>query len=288
MKRISACLTGCMLFASGIFGQEGVHPSEEGILSLLTRYFGEIPSSTPGRVGQRSFRIASDTLYIVSEDPQDLLTGAPFRSEHRIPLKGIGEVRTVRGKGADGRFGLALEFIPRSNLGKPKPAEDRRLSSTSKVDDMGTIRSGDVGQRIAGRAPGVMVSGDNGPGGGSRMRIRGPASANSSGTPLYLVDDVPVSNLNAINPDDIASVEVLKDASATALYGVRGANGVVRVTTRKGEGKGRIPDALERGEELTYSLWAFGEAARRLHRSGDAARLADLLEYRASRSRGTQ
>jgi TonB-dependent SusC/RagA subfamily outer membrane receptor len=276
-------LTACMLLASVIYGQEGVQPSEAGILSLLTQYFGEMPSSTPGRVGQRSFRIATDTLYIVSEDPQDLLTGSPFRSEHRIPLKGIGEVRTIRGKGVDGRYGLALEFIPRSNLGKPRSTEDRRLSSASKVDDMGTIRSGDVGQRIAGRAPGVMVSGDNGPGGGSRMRIRGPASANSSGTPLYLVDDVPVSNLNAINPDDILSVEVLKDASATALYGVRGANGVVKVTTRKGDGKGSVPGALERGEELTYSLWVFGDLARRLHRSGDAARLADLLEYRATR-----
>ncbi|NDC76835.1 MAG: hypothetical protein EBZ67_03010 [Chitinophagia bacterium] len=283
MKRMSACLIATLLLASGIFGQEGVHPSEEGILTLLTQYFGEVPSSTPGRVGQRSFRIASDTLYIVTDDPQDLLTGSPYRTEHRIPLKGIGEVRTIRGKGVDGRQGLALEFIPRSNLERHKRAEDRRLSSSSKVEDMETVRSGDVGQRIAGRAPGVMVSGDNSPGGGSRMRIRGPASLNSSGTPLYLVDEVPVSNLNAINPDDIVSVEVLKDASATALYGVRGANGVVKVTTRKGDGKGSIPGALERGEELTYSLWVFGEVARRLHRSGDAARLADLLEYRATR-----
>jgi TonB-dependent SusC/RagA subfamily outer membrane receptor len=219
-------------------------------------------------------------------DPHDLLTGAPFRTEHRIPLKGIGEVRTIRGKGVDGRQGVALEFIPRTNLEKPKRAEDRHLSSTSKVDDMETVRSGDMGQRMAGRASGVMVSGDNSPGGGSRMRIRGPSSVNSSGTPLYLVDDVPVSNLNAINPDDIVSVEVLKDASATALYGVRGANGVVKVATRKGDGKGMIPEALERGEELTYSLWVFGDVARRLHRTGDAARLADLLEYRASRGLG--
>ena len=288
MKRITACLAATLLLASGLYGQGRVHPSEEGILSLLGQYFGEVPSSTPGRLGQRSFRIASDTLYIVTVDPQDLLTGAPFQTEHRIPLNGIGEVRTIRGKGVDGRQGLALEFIPRANLGKPQKSEDRRLASTSTVDDMETIRSGDVGQRIAGRATGVMVSGDNSPGGVSRMRIRGPASVNSSGTPLYLVDDVPVSNLNAINPDDILSVEVLKDASATALYGVRGANGVVKVTTRKGDGKGSIPGSLERGEELTYSLWVFGEVARRLHRSGDAARLADLLEYRAGRSPGVR
>lgn len=75
MKRISACLTATLLLASGIFGQGGAHPSEEGILSLLRQYFSEVPSSTPGRLGQRTFRIASDTLYIVTDDPQDLLTG---------------------------------------------------------------------------------------------------------------------------------------------------------------------------------------------------------------------
>jgi TonB-dependent SusC/RagA subfamily outer membrane receptor len=95
-----------------------------------------------------------------------------------------------------------------------------------------------------------------------------------------------VSNLNAINPDDIASVEVLKDASATAIYGVRGANGVVKVTTRKGDGKGSIPRELQRDDELAFSLWTFGEKARAMRRSGDDRRLADLLEYRAGIAKG--
>jgi len=117
------------------------------------------------------------------------------------------------------------------------------------------------------------------------MRVRGPASFAASGTPLYLVDGVPITNLNAINPDDIVSMEVLKDASTTALYGVRGANGVVLVTTRKGDGKGAIPEELARDDELAFILWTFGERARRLRRSGDDRRLADLLEYRAGLSR---
>jgi TonB-dependent SusC/RagA subfamily outer membrane receptor len=56
----------------------------------------------------------------------------------------------------------------------------------------------------------------------------------SGNNPLYIVDDVPMNNINLLNPEDIASIEILKDASATALYGIRGANGVVLIKTKKG------------------------------------------------------
>jgi len=265
-------------------GQDTAHPAEARILALLDQYFGSMPSSRPGLEGRRSFRVAGDTLYIESLDPHDLLTGAPFRTEHRIPLRGLGAVRTQRGKGADGRAGLALEFIPLSNLQKLRPSRENGLSAESRVEGDKGVRSADIGQRMAGRASGVTVANDNSPGGTSRMRVRGPASFAASGTPLYLVDGVPISNLNAINPEDIVSMEVLKDASATALYGVRGANGVVLITTRKGDGKGALPAALARDDELTFLLWTFGERARRLHRSGDDRRLADLIEYRAGQA----
>lgn len=267
-------------------GQGTPHAADARILDLLDRYFTEMPSSTPGEKGRRSFRLAADTLYIEFYDPRDMFTGAPFRSEHRIPLNALGAVRMQQGKGVDGREGMALEFIPLSNLRKQKPAEEKGLSAKSEVDPSEGVRSSDLGQRLSGRAAGVTVGSDNSPGGTSRMRIRGPSSFNSSGTPLYIVDDVPVSNLNAINPDDIASVEVLKDASATAIYGVRGANGVVKVTTRKGDGKGNIPKELQRDDELAFRLWTFGEKARAMRRSGDDRRLADLLEYRAGIAKG--
>jgi TonB-dependent SusC/RagA subfamily outer membrane receptor len=262
-------------------GQDTAHPSEARILALLDQYFGAMPSSSPGLEGRRTFRVAGDTLFIESRDPRDLLTGAPFQTEHRIPLRGLGAVRTQQGKGADGRAGLALEFIPLSNLQKLRPARENGLSAESRVEGDKGVRSSDIGQRMAGRASGVTVANDNSPGGSSRMRVRGPASFTASGTPLYLVDGVPISNLNAVNPEDIVSMEVLKDASATALYAVRGANGVVVITTRKGDGKGDIPAELAREDELTFILWTFGERARRMRRSGDDRRLADLLEYRA-------
>jgi TonB-dependent SusC/RagA subfamily outer membrane receptor len=84
---------------------------------------------------------------------------------------------------------------------------------------------------------GVNIStGDGQPGNQANIVIRGANSITQSNAPLYVVDGMPIENfnLNLFNPDDIESIEVLKDASATAIYGARGANGVIIVTTKKG------------------------------------------------------
>jgi TonB-linked SusC/RagA family outer membrane protein len=101
-----------------------------------------------------------------------------------------------------------------------------------------------VNEALSGRIAGVQVTTNSGrPGGATRIRVRGFSSINSSNNPLYVVDGIylPIGNqtlnsnsIDYINPNDIASVEVLKDASATAIYGARGANGVVLVTTKRG------------------------------------------------------
>jgi TonB-linked SusC/RagA family outer membrane protein len=97
-----------------------------------------------------------------------------------------------------------------------------------------------VSQALAGEAAGVAVFNTSGqPGSTSTVRIRGFGSINGSQAPLYIVDDAPFGgSLNDINPNDIKSVTVLKDASATSLYGARGANGVIVITTKKGKDVG--------------------------------------------------
>lgn len=118
----------------------------------------------------------------------------------------------------------------------------------------GPIVSAD--QLIFGKAPGVQVVQNSGePGGGFSVNIRGAGSINAGNNPLYVVDGLPLDNspvvsgggnnfsnsraprnpLNSINPADIESMEILKDASATAIYGARGANGVVLITTKRGK-----------------------------------------------------
>jgi TonB-linked SusC/RagA family outer membrane protein len=94
-------------------------------------------------------------------------------------------------------------------------------------------------QVLQGRAAGVQVTNAAGsPGGSVRIRIRGANSINGDNGPLYVVDGFVGAEFFAINPDDIESIQVLKDASATAIYGSRGANGVIIVTTRKGTKEG--------------------------------------------------
>ena len=103
-------------------------------------------------------------------------------------------------------------------------------------------------QLIAGKAAGVSVISNGGqPGAGSSIRIRGGSSLRASNNPLFVIDGVPLSNdpiagagnpLALINPNDIESFTILKDASAAAIYGTRAANGVILITTRKGSGGG--------------------------------------------------
>ena len=100
-----------------------------------------------------------------------------------------------------------------------------------------------VADILQGRSAGVEVTSSSGmPGAGAKVRIRGTTSINKSSDPLYVIDGIiSSSGLDGLNPQDIQSMEVLKDASSTAIYGSRGANGVILVTTRSGrEGRARI------------------------------------------------
>ena len=122
----------------------------------------------------------------------------------------------------------------------------------AKIEDKNFNRGAIVSpeQLISGKVAGVQIApGDGSPGGGSSIRIRGATSVNAGNEPLYVIDGMPIDNegfaggrnpLNFLNPADIESFTVLKDASATAIYGSRGANGVIVITTKKGQA-GRRP-----------------------------------------------
>lgn len=91
-------------------------------------------------------------------------------------------------------------------------------------------------QALQGQMAGVSVRSTSGaPGSDITINVRGAASINGESTPLYVVDGVPIDNLSGINPNDIESIDVLKDAASAAIYGSRGSNGVVLVTTKKGK-----------------------------------------------------
>lgn len=101
-----------------------------------------------------------------------------------------------------------------------------------------------VDQALQGRTSGVYVlNTDGSPGGNTMIRIRGLNSINGGNEPLVVIDGLQGGNLNSLNPNDIASIEILKDASATAIYGSRGANGVILITTRLGQPGKPVIDA---------------------------------------------
>ncbi|HET7115219.1 MAG TPA: TonB-dependent receptor, partial [Hanamia sp.] len=106
--------------------------------------------------------------------------------------------------------------------------------STVKGDDFKNLPVSNVASALQGLASGVGIVRDDGsPGSVPSIRIRGTGTINNS-DPLIVIDGVPAGGLDDVNPDDIASVEILKDASSSAIYGSRAANGVVLVTTKKG------------------------------------------------------
>ena len=111
-------------------------------------------------------------------------------------------------------------------------------ASISKVDGdaLNKVRASTVNDAIKGKVSGVQITQASGqPGSGSQIKIRGIGSVNNS-DPLYIVDGMPVDGgIDYLNPNDIQSVEILKDAASAAIYGARAANGVVLVTTRNGE-----------------------------------------------------
>ncbi|WP_258104186.1 TonB-dependent receptor [Marinoscillum sp. MHG1-6] len=155
-----------------------------------------------------------------------------------------------------------LEEVVVVGYGTVRKSDLTGAVASVRVEENVARQSTTVDQLLQGRAAGVQVTGGGQPGSGISVKIRGTNSLRGNNEPLYVVDGIIISSagedaasassdgnasqsnqngLNGINPRDIESIEVLKDASATAIYGSRGANGVVLITTRKGEtGKVKI------------------------------------------------
>lgn len=149
---------------------------------------------------------------------------------------------------------MKLEEVVVVGYGVSKKSDLTGAVSSLKEEDFNQISAATPEQLIQGRIPGVQITQNNGePGSGSQIRIRGASTIRSGQQPLYVIDGVPLDTktsspegvikdspatnpLNFLNANDIEAIDILKDASATAIYGSRGANGVVLITTKKGKG----------------------------------------------------
>lgn len=145
----------------------------------------------------------------------------------------------------------SLEEVVVVGYGTQRKIETTGAIASVKAADLLQTPVANVAQGLQARVAGVQITQNSGaPGGNVSVRIRGTNSINGSSEPLYVIDGIQISNsggindvspLSQINPNDIESIEVLKDASSTAVYGARGANGVVLITTKRGkEGGTRV------------------------------------------------
>ena len=166
----------------------------------------------------------------------------------------------------------ALDEVVVIGYGTQKKGDVNSSISSVKAKDLQDLKQVNIDQMIQGKAAGVTVSSNSGqPGGAVSIRVRGTTSISGTNEPLYIIDGVPVSGdatgkatsgrpisgndfssnggsgnnavspLSTINPNDVESIDILKDASATAIYGSRGANGVIIITTKSGKkGTGKV------------------------------------------------
>ena len=169
----------------------------------------------------------------------------------------------------------SLEEVVVVGYGTQKKSDLTGSISSISAEDFESQPLIGVDEALQGRSAGVLVNSNSGaPGAGARIRIRGINSIAGDNDPLYVVDGIIGVNFQNVNPNDIASIEILKDASATAIYGSRGANGVVLITTKRAKQSG-----------ITVNLNSFYSLSQRLNEvdvtsAPEFARLANQLQAR--------
>lgn len=138
-----------------------------------------------------------------------------------------------------------LDEVVAIGYGVMKKSDLTGSVASVKGDQLKKTPAAGLDQALQGVAAGVTVNSSSGqPGAAAEVRIRGIGTVNNS-APIYVVDGVIVDNINYLSPNDITSTEILKDASATAIYGSRGANGVILVTTKKGSSDGMVNVSID-------------------------------------------
>src|SRR5688572_1798125 len=245
MRRLLLCLAAVLLLSSQLFAQKVVS--------------GKVTDDKGTPVPNASVQVKGTTSGTVTKEDGSFTITLPANARVLI-ISAVNLLPQEIAIGSQSTFDISLK------------SEDRELSEVVVVGYQ-TVRKKDVtaaisrigaadienlpipnfAQAMQGRAAGVIVSAANGvPGGSLSVIIRGVGSINAGTVPLYVVDGIQINTsvgsintqnnpLNFLNPDDIESIEILKDAAAASIYGARAANGVILVTTKKGRaGKTRF------------------------------------------------
>ena len=213
-------------------GVEGIQQQEEVTVTVVDKEGEPV-------VGASVVLVSNKTGKATNSDGKCTLS---IRPGEQLRISSIGfeeKVVTVR-KGGNllitlGEDNSQLDEVVVVGYGVMKKSDLTGSISQTKGSDIQKLQAFNALEGLKGKAAGVNIFNNTGqPGGEMRVQIRGIATINASASPLYIVDGVAMSDFNYLNPNDIESIEVLKDASAAAIYGARGANGVIMVTTKRG------------------------------------------------------
>lgn len=178
-----------------------------------------------------------DGNYVLSDVPSDAVLEVSYvgMKSQTINVNGQSVINVVLGEDTE-----LLDELVVVGYGTMKKSDVTGSISVTKGEDMIKAQQFNALDNLRGKASGVNIFSNSGqPGGPTRVVIRGVGTINSSSSPLYVVDGVVMEDFQFLNPNDIERIEVLKDASSAAIYGARGANGVILVTTKRGlDGEG--------------------------------------------------
>ncbi len=232
----------------------------------------------------------SNGNYLLSDIPENSILQFSFvgMETREITIGGRGRIDVILNK-----VSSKIDDILVIGYGTQKKIDYAGAISTIKNSQFRNIPALSVDNMLQGKAAGMLVTATTGePGTAASIRIRGNNSITAGSEPLYVIDgNVGGANINSINPNDIASITVLKDASATAIYGSRGGNGVILVTTKRGtEGKARVNVSLQRGQQWLprkIDMLNAAEYAEMLNESQTLRNLSPIFDDPKSLGEGT-
>lgn len=261
-----------LLFSVGLNAQtitvSGVvsDPSGEPLIGASILAQGTTVGTSTNIDGEYTITLAPDATLVVSYVGYDT---------QNVPVDGRTSINVTMQENS-----VMLNEVVAIGYGTVKKSDATGSVAVIKPDEIEAGLATSVQDMLVGQTPGVVVTQAGGPEGGGTIRIRGGSSLNASNDPLIVVDGVPLSNagmgglgnsLGMISPENIESMTILKDASATAIYGSRASNGVIIITTKKGKsGKPTV----------NFAANLYVNTARKTWKVLDANQFRSLLESR--------
>ena len=211
-----------------------VHGQEQKVTGTVTDDTGEaLPGATILVKGQSNGTITDvDGSYAMNVNPTDVLI-ISFVGYLPVEVK-VGKQTTISVQLESDLTSLSEVVVV--GYGTTKKSDLISSVASVKTEEMMKVPSTDIGEMLRGKAPGLLISvGNAEPGSSSNIQLRGQRSLQGGNSPIVIADGVIIGSINDVNPNDIASMEILKDAAAQAIYGARASNGVILITTKRGK-----------------------------------------------------